>query len=555
MSNVVSMGQSCDFLVARAAKHRRAGRYDEAMTLLSKAKDQFGSKEEIEYEAACVYEAIGCYDDARRAYLRVFSFHDEHEAEALYRLVLLSASQGDLDRAASYCQRLLSLKQKKISGEDIDALCSQLAKAGKKTVSRGRNARVRALDRRAVSCLHAGKPTAAERNMRHVLFLQPSAQRFTLLACCMMLREKYSEAIEYAQMAHELSPARVQTICVLADACISAGRHAEARRWIYLAAMRAMNTEDILAVATESAKHGEDTLTHRLTQTALKREPFHIRAMMLQACALTNLGRFKEASRLFGRLSGLLPDDIVSDTYYRMTKEEKRPQERLSHGIDLTHQDGVELVKGLLSLLYEDPDSIKADKAAMDRICRQCAWAIRSPMAGSHAKTVVLILMSALDTDECRRVLLDSLLDPFAPDSFKAGVLQVMTKKHGFMPYDVDFGGKLVRLAAGGMSSKPVRSTEMNQKIVQHAVDMLAPEYPDAPGILLPVYLSYADRFGAPKKRHEQVCAAALEYVYHVKKDTGIPLDRVARRYCIPKRLCALIVRRMLKAEASHTEY
>jgi tetratricopeptide (TPR) repeat protein len=94
------MGQSCEFLVARAAKHRRAGRYDEAMTLLSKAKDQFGSKEEIEYEAACVYEAIGCYDDARRAYLRVFSFHDEREAEALYRLALLSASQGDLDRAA-----------------------------------------------------------------------------------------------------------------------------------------------------------------------------------------------------------------------------------------------------------------------------------------------------------------------------------------------------------------------------------------------------------------------------------------------------------------------
>ena len=52
MSNVVQMSRSCEYLVSRAARHRRAGRYDEAMALLSRARDQFGVQEEIEMETA-----------------------------------------------------------------------------------------------------------------------------------------------------------------------------------------------------------------------------------------------------------------------------------------------------------------------------------------------------------------------------------------------------------------------------------------------------------------------------------------------------------------------
>ena len=556
MSNVVSMGQPCEFLLARAAKHRRAGRYDEAMTLLSRAREQFGCREDIELEVAYVYEAIGCDEEARRAYLRVFRFQGDHQATALYHLALLSASQTDFTRAASYYQRLAVLKKNtQISRDSIEELGSQLASEVKKTCSSGRRARVRALEKRAVACLQAGKPAAAERNMRHALLLHPSAQRFTLLACCLMLREKYGEAIKYAKIAHEISPSRVQTICVLADACASDGRHDEARRWVYLAVMRAVNLDDLLAAAAESAKLGEDRLSLRLTKIILKRESFQIRAMMMRACALTNLGRLKEANRLFGRLSGLMPDDMISETYYRMTKEGIRPRERLSLGLDLAPQEGSESAKELLSLLYEDPETIRGDKAALVRICRQCSWAIRSPMAGGHIKTVVLILLSALETEETQRILLDALVDPLVPDSFKAGVLQVMTSKHGFKPYDVDFGGKLVRLAAGCVSSKPVRSTEMNQRIVQRVSDALSPDYPDAPSVLLPVYLAYADRYGTPKKKHEQVLAAALEYVYHLKRETGIRLNLITGRYCVSRRLCAVFVRRLSALETTPSKF
>lgn len=550
MSNVVQMGQSCEFLLTRAARHRRARRYDEAMALLLKAKDQYGLLEDIELEFARVYEEIGCEEDAQRAYLRVVRLKGAHQAQALYHLAILSAQRADIVRAVSYYQRFAGLQQDEISHENAVELGRQLAKETQKTTSFSRRARARQLEQRAAACLQTGKPAAAERNMRHALALRPSSQGFTMLACCLMIREKHKDAIEYAEIAHELSPSRVQTICVLADACACAGQMAKARRWVYLAAMRALDADDLLAAAIESAKYGEDILTLRLTQSILKREPFHTRAMTLRACALTNIGRLREASRLFGRLSGLIPEDMVSETYYRMTKAGQRPPERLSLGMDITHQEGVERAKELLDLLYEDPALIRMDKERIKRICRQCFWAIHSPMAGSHIKTVVLIILGTIDTEETREILLDALVDPMTPDSFKAGILQVLTAKNGFVPYDVDFGGRLVRLAAGGVSSKPVRTAEMNQKIVQRVSDALSPEFPDAARVLLPLYLSYMEQYGTPKARHESACAAALEYVYHKNRGRNVKLSVIAARYNVPKRLCAVFARRLLRIDS-----
>ena len=52
MTNVVSIDCTCEYLVKRAARHRRAGRYDEAMALLWKAKNQFGWSDEVLLEMA-----------------------------------------------------------------------------------------------------------------------------------------------------------------------------------------------------------------------------------------------------------------------------------------------------------------------------------------------------------------------------------------------------------------------------------------------------------------------------------------------------------------------
>ena len=551
MTNVVSMNCTCNYLAERAARHRRAGRYDEAMALLLKAKDQFGVDEAIELEMAYAYAEMGCDESAQRSYLRVVRLKGKFRAQALYQLCILSAQNADARRAQSYFQQLCAMKQTDVSRDAVVSLGQQLERAQDSETPRNRKARARMLERRAVECLQAGKPAAAERDMRHAMAMRPSAQGFTMLACCLMVREKYDEAIEFAEIAHELAPKRVQTICVLADACAGAGRHEASRRWIYLAALRADTTEDMLASAIESAKYGEDRLTIQLTKRILKREPFHTRAMLMRACALANMGRLKAASRLFGRLCGLTPEDVVCEQYYRMTKEGVQPTERLAHGIDLAHPEGVAFARELLSMLYMAPEKIREDRTMIHAVCRMCFWALRSAMAGGNVKTVALILLNALETQETEDVLLDALLDPQVADSVKAGILQTMTARHGFSPYEVDFGGRMVRLAAGGVSSQPVHSSEMNQRIVQRVSDALSPDFPDAAQMILPIFLKYLDRYGTPKGRQEDACAAALEYVYHLKKGCGVDMKAIAARWSVTPRLCHAIARRLMRIDGT----
>ena len=102
MSNVVSMDKPCEYLVRRAAARRRRGNYDEAMTLLSKAKDQFGLQQEIEIEMARIYDEMECEEEAVRAYLRVVRLGGENRAEALFQLALSAMQRGDFSRSVSY---------------------------------------------------------------------------------------------------------------------------------------------------------------------------------------------------------------------------------------------------------------------------------------------------------------------------------------------------------------------------------------------------------------------------------------------------------------------
>ena len=545
MSNVVSMGRTCEFLVTRAARHRRAGRYDEAMALLSKAKDQAGVREDVELEMAKIYEEIDCEEEAARCYLRIVRLGGEHRAQALFHLALGSAQRADLKRASSYYQQFLSIRSPKgISADMSELLGRQLKEALEQGKASGRKARAKQLEERAVRRLQEGKAGAGKRTMLHAIALCPNAQRYTLAACCCLLQGKAEDAVGYAEKAHRMSPGRVQTLCVLADAYAAAGNGRRARKALYLAALRARATEDMFAVILESGKYGEDAITLSLTQTILKREPFHTKAMLLRACALVNEGRLQEASRLFGRLCGLLPEDTVCEAYFRMTREGRRPGEHLGLGLEVTHEEGVARATELLEMLYADPKEVADDPVKLRSACRLGAWAIRSQMAGPQVTTVALVLLSELNTDMARETLLDCLMDPAVSDAVKASVLQVLTAKEGFRPYHVDFGGQLVRLAAGGVSSQPMRGSEANARVVQRVSDALAPEFTDAPRVLLPLYLEYIKRYEQPRGTKESACAAALEYIYHEHSGHLVGMKRIAARWGVSQRLSGVFVRR-----------
>ena len=500
MSNVITISRTRDYLVSRAAKHRRAGRYDEAMALLWKARTQFGIQEDIEMESARVYSEMGCDEEAGRAYLRVVRLGGTHKAAALFELSLLSAQRGDLDRAVSYFEHFLACEAKtEVPEETASALGRQLLDELDRPSTRSRKARARMLEQRAAVRLQEGKTAAAQHLMKHSLRLHETARGYTMLACCHLIRMQLPEAVEAASRAHRMAPGRVQTLCVLSDAYAAMGEDGLSRRAMYLAAMRAREPDDLFSVAMESAKHGDDTLTIRMTKRLLAREPYHTHGMKLRACALINLGRMKEASRLFGRLCGLLPENTVCEFFYKLSREGKAPAERFSLGVDVTHEEGVSRAAELISKLYVSPDEICAQPVSLERVCRLCDWAIHSPMAGAHTKTVALILMTAIPADEARMVLLDALTDPQLADGVKLNILQALTARDGFRPYCVDVGGRLVHLAAGGISTQPQSCSRANSQVVQRASDALSEAYPDAPQRVLDMFLRYLAVYPQPK--------------------------------------------------------
>ena len=545
MSNVITISRTRDYLVSRAAKHRRAGRYDEAMALLWKARTQFGIQEDIEMESARVYSEMGCDEEAGRAYLRVVRLGGTHKAAALFELSLLSAQRGGLDRAVSYFEHFLACETRtEVPEETASALGRQLLDELDRPSTRSRKARARMLEQRAAVRLQEGKTAAAQHLMKHSLRLHETARGYTMLACCHLIRMQLPEAVEAASRAHRMAPGRVQTLCVLSDAYAAMGEDGLSRRAMYLAAMRAREPDDLFSVAMESAKHGDDTLTMRMTKRLLAREPYHTNGMKLRACALINLGRMKEASRLFGRLCGLLPENTVCEFFYKLSREGKAPAERFSLGVDVTHEEGVSRAAELISKLYVSPDEICAQPASLERVCRLCDWAIHSPMAGAHTKTVALILMTAIPADEARMVLLDALTDPQLADGVKLNILQVLTARDGFRPYCVDVGGRLVHLAAGGISTQPQSCSRANSQVVQRASDALSEAYPDAPQRVLDMFLRYLAVYPQPKGQEADACAAALEALYHRQVGRHVDEREIAERNGISKRLLNRMLRR-----------
>ena len=113
----------------------------------------------------------------------------------------------------------------------------------------------------------------------------------------------------------------------------------------------------------------------------------------------------------------------------------------------------------------------------------------------------------------------------------------------------MDFGGRLVRLAAGGVSS--AEGVQAGQEIVQRASDALTGDYPDAAQAILPLWLSYLEQEGTPRgSRRASACAAALELLYHEGCGRQVSAQVIAHRNGVSARLCRLYARRIRRAAA-----
>ena len=450
-------------------------------------------------------------------------------------------------RAASYFDQFEKSDRRHVSPDLVALLGQQLRQALEKPTPQTRRERAKALERRAVERLQGGRVYAARRTMLHAIDLWENAQRLTLLACCELILGRLDEAQTHAEQAHALAPARVQTLCVLVDVLYATGKTEQARRMLHIAVLRAQSVDERLNAAVESAKHGEDGLTLRLTRSLLRRDPYCMRGMMLRGCALMNLRRFDEAKRVFGRLCVLLPEDTVCQAYYAMARNEQPPEGRLTLGLDVPPEEAVNRAMRIISAMAETP------LQGTRELYELSAWALRSAIAGTNTALLAMMLMSALETPEALDVLLDALTDPQVSDGVKRAILQALTASRGFQPYDVDIGGRYVRLAAGALSGRTMDG-EAARTVVQAACDTLAPDFPQAPKMLLPMYIAFLEQNGVPKRREQPAYAAALEYLFHRLSGRKVGLNRIAAKYGVSPRLCRTKANRILRAVRKQAE-
>ncbi len=553
MSNIYPIGQTCQYYVRRAARNRRAGQFEQAITLLTRAKAEYPGDDDVELELAKTYDEMGSEEAAMRSYLRLVHRESKHRALALFELAITSAQQAQLGRAAAYFEAFAASDRNGVSTEMAALLQRQLSQALEKPHGRTRKARARGLEQRAIMLLHAGKIHAARRAVMHSIRLQETAQRRLLKAACHLIREEGESSVREAQRALELRPGYVQAMCLLVDAYILTGDTGSARRVLYQAARIARATDSLLNVAIESAKHGYDRLTLITTKRILKREPYHQRAMAMRACALMNLGSRRPAAKLFGRLCTLYPDESIYEAYYRIAKGEEPMHERLTMAQDVPTDEAMDRGIFLLSTLSEEPSVIRSSEEELRRICRCAQWALRSSLVGANITMIAVIILAALDMPKTREVLFDALVDPQIGDPVKQTILQAVSVHCKQKPAYADLQGRLVRLAAGASMSisGPV---EPCQPVVQSAANALMRRYPGAAGALLELWIAYIRRYGSVAGRRAAACAAALEYVYHLKNGRKVSALPIAQRYNISRRLLRLCARRILDAHSRQAE-
>ena len=549
MSKIVPLSSTCEYLVSRAASHRRAGRYDEAMALLTRAKETYGSTDDIEFEAAQTYEAMDCEEEAARCYLRIVRMGGKYLSQALFQLALSSAQQGEIPRAASYFERFMATDKSGIQEEYVNLLGEQLRAQEERPSPATRRQRARRLEQRASARLQEGKAAAAKRTMEHALKLRERAQGHTLLACCCLVLGKTEEAVRHAERGHQMAKGRIQALCILADAYACAGMEKKARRAISLAAVRAKETEDLFSAAIEAAKHGMDELVLQLTHRVMKREPFHTKAMMIRAAALLRRGSVQEANRLYGRLCGLLPESMTCEAYFRMTQSGMMEDDAPAGlGLEVTPGAAGERLGQMIAALAEDELILMSDPRRLQPLCRIAAWAMRSQYSGQDGALMAILLMNSINHPCAQEVLLDALTDPQLTDSLKMAILQVMTGTRGIQPYYADIGGRLVRLAAGASAQRA--RAEAGQSVVQAAADRLMNRFPDAPAIMLPMWVAYLDVFGVPKRQEMQACTAALELLYHEAAGHRADAEKIAGHAGVSLRACRYYAGRIRRAAA-----
>ena len=73
------------------------------------------------------------------------------------------------------------------------------------------------------------------------------------------------------------------------------------------------------------------------------------------------------------------------------------------------------------------------------------------------------------------------------------------------------------------------------------------PSFPEAPQVLLPLYIAYLEAYGVPRGREQAACAAALETAFHSLSGRKVSERVIARKSGVSVRLMRVFVHRLMR--------
>lgn len=558
--NVYAFERSVAYLQKRASENVREGRYGEAMTLLFLAAQRENLPPmRVLGEMSNIYSTLGLYEQSNEVLYEMLQTCEESERGAcFYALGENSYAQNDFVRTQDYLGLFLSGEcEDNAYNHALDMLEDADAAEEMSRPTRDKDAYAAYLTARALEHMTAGSTKRAKRLLLRSLKRRKHADAYTLLALCYMAEGDLDAAEREGKNAFARAPRDVRVLCLMVCVYSGKGDKKSASRYL-LRAMSSAKTNDAWLMAGQCAcELGQDELILLIYGRLAKEKPYHSLAVQMAAIACMNTGRIRRAAQLWGRLVRVLDGTSPMRYYHKLALhclETGEKPERLSYRMQVPGDEAHRRVTylGEATLLSEAELQARFDNDVLLRDTMM--WLLKNYAGRPYAIEAVFLLLSRLQGERVKRMLLSFLLYPEQSDGHKRIALALLSRLNVKGPCFAVLDGQLVQvLTENGVGTMLPRSYE---QVLQETVERFSLPGEKAAKQLMDLWLSYIGSCNAPLKAltHERIWPLALEWAYYRVRGGKVSARMIARREGVSPRLIIRLGKRILAAYRAENE-
>lgn len=384
---------------------------------------------------------------------------------------------------------------------------------------------------RARQLLEEGKFTEAVRLLKSIAEEHPEfmAARNNL-ALAYYYMGMFQEAADTVRDVLERDPGNLHALCNLAIFRLHTGGMRAARPIIdALRKTIPLHPEHVFKLATTMGILGEHAAAYDLFRRLLRELPHHQDASLLHyaAVAACNIGRMKEAERLWKQAAALDPDSGVADYYLEhigdLASGAIPPPSSYHYHLPFEEQ----------IRLWERSSGGMPERIKRDPLIRSSFfWALRH--GDRSTKLQVIQALGMIGDDEVKGALREFLRLPEEDDYLKHVAIFVLRGIGDKEPVEVVLGGKRTLVEANRMPSRLPVWHERWQAVVEAALQRMQHRYDMVQQHdLLILWAEFLNRLypDTPVIRKAEGWAAALEYLTAKMHRQVITYEEAALRY------------------------